>query len=219
MESACLGLVSRPFSGAGIYGCPVSPPGTLMTEEFEEELNADAQQAKPLPIPAKPTPEMIAAHEVSHLPFRSWCSHCVRGRGKSFQHRRVQHDQDDEAHPVVSLDYAFFGAPGELEQEAIGGAKMPVLVVKDRFSKAMFTHLLPSKGIEHFYPEAALLRDIRFLGYAQLTLKSDQEPAILTLTNAVKSTLSARGVILVVGWRTRQREMRMACQMVSPSRL
>ena len=104
-----------------------------MTEEFEEELNADAQQAKPLPIPAKPTPEMIAAHEVSHLPFRSWCSHCVRGRGKSFQHRRVQHDQDDEAHPVVSLDYAFFGAPGELEQEAIGSAKMPVLVVKDRF--------------------------------------------------------------------------------------
>ena len=104
---------------------------------------------------------------------------CVRGRGKSFQHRRVQHDQNDEAHPVVSLDYAFFGAPGELEQEAIGGAKMPVLVVKDRFSKAMLTHLLPSKGIEHFYPEAALLRDIRFLGYAQLTLKSDQEPAIL----------------------------------------
>ena len=113
MESACLGLVSRPFSGAGIYGCPVSPPGTLMTEEFEEELNADAHQAKPLPIPAKPTPEMIAAHEFSHLPFRSWCSHCVRGRGKSFQHRRVQHDQDDEARPVVSLDYAFFGAPGE----------------------------------------------------------------------------------------------------------
>ena len=189
-----------------------------MTEEFEE-LNADAQQAKPLPFLAKPTQEMIAANEVSHLPFRSWCRHCVRGRVKSFQHRRVQHDQDDEAHPVVSLDYAFFGAPGELEQEAIGGAKMPVLVVKDRFSKAMFTHLLPSKGIEHFYPEAALLRDIRFLGYAQLTLKSDQEPAILTLTNAVKNTLSARGVILVVGWRTRQREMRMACQMVSPSRL
>ena len=66
--------------------------------------------------------------------------------------------------------------------------------VKDRFSKAMFTHLLPSKGIKHFYPEAAFLRDIRFLGYAQLTSKSDQEPAIWALTNAVKNTLSARGV-------------------------
>ena len=94
------------MSGAGNYGAPVSPPGALMTEEFEE-LSADAQQAKPLPIPAKPTPEMIAVDEVSHLPFRSWCSHCVRGRGKSFQHRRVQRDHDDEAHPVVSLDYAF----------------------------------------------------------------------------------------------------------------
>ena len=51
---------------------------------------------------------------------------------------------------------------------------MPVLVAKDRFFNAMFTHFLPSKGIEHFYPQAALLRDIRFLGYAQLTLKSYQ---------------------------------------------
>ena len=32
------------------------------------------------------------------------------------------------------------------------------------------------------------------MGYAQLTLKSDQEPAILALTNAVKNTLSAKGV-------------------------
>ena len=58
----------------------------------------------------------------------------------------------------------------------------------------MFTHHLPSKGIEHFYPETALLRDVRFLGYAQLSLKSDQEPAIFALTNAVQNTLSARGV-------------------------
>ena len=141
-----------------MYGCPVSPSGTLMAEESEEELNADAQEAKPLPIPAKPTPEMIAAHEVCHLPFRSWCSHCVRGRGKSFQHRRVQHDQDDDAHPVVSLDYAFFGAPGELEQEAIGGAKMPVLVVKG-FPKQCL-HIFYLQKVSNTFIQKLLYLDI-----------------------------------------------------------
>jgi len=150
--------------------------------------------AKPLPIPARPTPEMVKAHEVCHVPFRSWCSHCVRGRGKSFSHRAVDHSRDDEGRPVVSLDYGFFGSPGELPADAVGGQKMPVLVVRDRFTKAIFSHLLPAKGTEHYYPEVALLRDIKFLGYTSLTLKSDQEPSIIALATAVKNTLSSQGI-------------------------
>ena len=119
----------------------------------------------------------------------------MRGRGRSFQHRRVDHDQDDEGHPVVSIDYGFFGAPGELPQDAVGGPKMPVLVVRDRFTKALFTHLVPSKGVEHFYPETALMKDIKFLGYTKLGLKSDQEPSILALANAVKNTSASQNVV------------------------
>jgi len=70
---------------------------------------------------------------------------------------------------------------------------MPVLVLRDRFTKGIFTHLVPSKGIEHFYPEAALLRDVN-LGYSRLVLKSDQEPSILALANAVKNTLTPNGI-------------------------
>ena len=86
----------------------------------EEDAGASA---KPLPIPARPT--LVKAHEVCHVPFRSWCSHCVRGRGKSFSHKAVDHSQDDEGRPVVSLDYGFFGSPGELPADAVGGQKMP----------------------------------------------------------------------------------------------
>ena len=135
----------------------------------EEDAGASA---KLLPIPARPTPEMVKAHEACHVPFRSWCSHCVRGRGKSFSHKAVDHSQDDEGRPVVSLDYGFFGSPGELPADAVGGQKMPVLVVRDRFTKAIFSHLVPAKGTEYYYPEVAFLRDIKFLGYTSLTLKS-----------------------------------------------
>lgn len=55
---------------------------------------------------------------------------------------------------------------------------MPVLVVRDRESKALFKHLVPSKGVEHLYSEQALFRDVKFLGYQSVIIKSDQEPAI-----------------------------------------
>ena len=184
VEDPSVGVEPTGFSGAG---GAVSPHGLQLAEE-------GGQPAKPLKAPAKPTAEMIAMHEISHIPFRAWCPHCVRGRGKSFQHRRVDHSQDDKDHPVVSIDYAFFGAPGELPADAVGGQKMPVLVVRDRFTKSLFSHLVPAKGVEHFYPEAALLRDIKFLGYTKLTLKSDQEPSILALANAVRNTLSSQNI-------------------------
>ena len=177
VESACLGLAI--FRGRDVW-VPRKPSWHFDDRRIRIERRRTAGKA--IAYPAKPAPEMIAAHEVSHLPFRSWCSHCVRGRGKLFQHRRVQHDQDDEAHPVVSLDYAEQG-DWQCKNAGARGQK--------QVSQNIF---YLQKGIEHFYPEAALLRDIRFLGYAQLTLKSDQEPAILTLTIAVKNTLSARGV-------------------------
>lgn len=79
---------------------------------------------------------------------------------------------DPEEIPVISIDYGFFGAPGELPSDAVGGAKMPVLVARDRKSKALFTHLVPSKGVEHFYPEQAPCRDLKILGYPSLVIKS-----------------------------------------------
>ena len=154
----------------------------------------EGRKAKPIRAPCLPSPEEIEAHAVSHIPFRAWCSHCVRGRGKSYAHRRVVRSDDPEEIPVISIDYGFFGAPGELPSDAVGGAKMPVLVVRDRKSKALFTHLVPSKGVEHFYPEQALCRDLKFLGYPSLVIKSDQEPSIKAVADAVKNAFASSNV-------------------------
>ena len=121
------------------------------------------------------------------------CSHCVRGRGRSFYHKKVSHEADDPSRLVVSLDYGFFGAPGEIPADSVGGSKMPVLgvIVSQRVNCC--THLVPSKkGTEHFYPEAASVRDVKFLGYSRLVLKSDQEPSILALANAVKNGIDCQ---------------------------
>ena len=41
------------------------------------EESAEASEAKGIRVSNKPTPEEVAEHELTHLPFRSWCSHCV----------------------------------------------------------------------------------------------------------------------------------------------
>ena len=74
-------------------------------QEPEEAAEDEGFAARALPAPPRSTTEMVASHNVSHIPFRSWCSHCVRGRGKSYYHKKVSHEADDPSRPVVSLDY------------------------------------------------------------------------------------------------------------------
>ena len=91
-----------PFSKAGQVTGPVRPngKGRLMAgegdaeQEPEQAAEDEGFAARALPAPPQPTPEMLASHNVSHIPFRSWCAHCVRGRGKSFYHRKVSHEAD-----------------------------------------------------------------------------------------------------------------------------
>ena len=97
--------------------------------------------ARAMPAPVRPTPAMIEQHNVSHLPFRNWCPFCVRGRGKSCSHPRQAHD--DEQLPTIAIDYGFLGSADE---PAVG---LPILVVKDRWSKAVWAFPVPAKGVEH----------------------------------------------------------------------
>ena len=57
--------------------------------------------------PKAPTAEERKEHELTHLPFRSWCRHCIRGRGKEESCPRKVRDENDI--PEVHLDYMFMG--------------------------------------------------------------------------------------------------------------
>ena len=98
---------------------------------------------KHVPGPVLPSKAEVESHNVSRLPFRSWCSACVRGRGFSLRHRKV-HTKTKEAEqmPTVSVDCGVFGA-------------LPVLIVLDRQSEGIWSHQVPSKGVTHPYPARA----------------------------------------------------------------
>ena len=76
------------FAEAVVY--PVEP-GELFGEDLREGSPAsgsaqpedeEAQRARPLRSPPVPTPQMVAGHEVTHIPYRAWCPACVAGRGR-----------------------------------------------------------------------------------------------------------------------------------------
>ena len=53
-------------------------------EENEEE---EATQPKVTVAPTQPSREEVEKHMATHLPYRSWCPHCVRGKSGSKPHK------------------------------------------------------------------------------------------------------------------------------------
>ena len=51
--------------------------------EGEEE---EARAVNAPPIPCTPSLKEVLEHRLTHLPYRSWCPHCVRGKGRNDRH-------------------------------------------------------------------------------------------------------------------------------------
>ena len=151
----------------------MSPSDAVAPDEDLEE-NEQTRLGSALTQPVLPTAAETAAHEVCHIPYRAWCTSCVRGRAKSQPHRS-QHDKHDDRHPVVSIGYAFFSSPPGAGDAATSGSEVPVLIVFGRLAKCAFAHLLKSKSADDPHAADMLLRDLQKLGNSSVSLTGDQE--------------------------------------------
>ena len=126
-----------------------------------------------------PSQRELEEHRVHHIQFRNWCAHCVSGRGQSDHHRKQLRVHEQEV-LVISIDYAFLGDQDE-EKDV-----MPSSVMKDRKSGAIKAHMIEEKGVNAFAIKR-VGQDLGLLGYKKTVLKSDNEPAIIALKNAIKN--------------------------------
>ena len=83
----------------------------------------DADRVKSITDPRKPTEKEVEDHNRTHLPYRNWCPHCVRAKGKDLDHRKAVTEERGLAE--YSFDYCFPG--NEL------GYKLTVLVGRENF--------------------------------------------------------------------------------------
>ena len=152
-------------------------------DEFDPVRADEGVELKHVPAPLWPSKAEVELHKVSHLPFRSCCSACVPGRGLSLGHRKVDtKTKEAEQIPTVSAEYGFFGQPEDRARDTL-----PALSVRDRKSKSIWSHPVPSKGVTDPCPARALMADLDFMGYRRVILKSGQEPSIVALCDAVRN--------------------------------
>ena len=173
-----------------------------MEDGTGEELRASEEEEQAMKVvsltsPFQPTLSQYLDHCVTHYPYQSWCPHCIEGKGREFGHSTRAKEQSDV--PTVSFDYAFLSDGEEiLTQDAFdaaGESVVKLLVVRDDRSKALFAHVVPKKGIdEKGFSVDSLVADIKWLGYAKLTLKSDNEPAIVKLLSEALRELRISGM-------------------------
>ena len=74
---------------AGTSAKKQSGPGEVMVSMvFEQDAagTAEAQPARLGIVLVLPSESEVEQHEFTHLPFRSWCRHCVRAKGKESPH-------------------------------------------------------------------------------------------------------------------------------------
>ena len=65
-------------------------------DQDRDGVVAQRERARLLPQPRLPSRQEVQYNELTHIPYRSWCVHCVRRAGRSDAHRR-RASQEEEA--------------------------------------------------------------------------------------------------------------------------
>ena len=95
-------------------------------QDEQEDHEVGRRKVTKLHDPKLPSEMEVKEHYCSgHMPYRSWCHHCVRGRGRERDHQR-KGDQEGLGIPEYHMDYCFPGDEFE---------RLTVLVVIERYTK------------------------------------------------------------------------------------
>ena len=67
-----------------------------------------------LKIPGEPSESERRLHELTHLPYRDWCEHCVKSKG-----RQTHAVKKNDRQPVVQIDFSFLSTENDLPKRTI----------------------------------------------------------------------------------------------------
>ena len=68
-------------------------------EQEDEEDGEEGRKGKGLPSPPIVSRKEREEHELTHLPYRSWCPQCVRARGRNQPHSKLKGQHGASAAP------------------------------------------------------------------------------------------------------------------------
>ena len=162
--------------------------GSRKTKEEGEEGRSDEEygmrKAMRKRSPQEPSKEEREEHERTHMPFRSWCRHCVRGRGKEEGCKKVKRDYEGFE---VHMDFMFMGDEGSEKTLAM-------LVVRERSTKAVMVCVAPRKSSGEWLAKR-VMAFMREMGceVEKVIMKTDNEPALVKVVDEIGRLRAAKG--------------------------
>jgi len=153
------------------------------TRDAEEtETGGEEREVVKMLDPRQPSEEERRTHNLTHLPYRNWCEHCVKGRGREADHKQLksQPEVGEGGLHELHFDYMFMG-PEDKPRETL-----TILVVKERRTRMLMATAIPSKSTGKFVVArvGAFIRELG-IGHLDIVAKSDQEPSIKKLVEDV----------------------------------
>ena len=168
-------------------------------DDGDREGDAPAAQPRVPKSPREPTSQERALHEITHIPLRTWCRHCMRGRSKDVYHARLDCEHDV---PRIGMDYMHISEQGvshkagEIEKGET--EVLTMLVLKDAWHKSIWVYPVEGKGVTAAEWLPSMVRkDMATSGLdnCMLVVKSDQEPAIRELQEEIARQRRAEGAV------------------------
>ena len=86
--------------------------------------------------PWQPSPEIVARHNLTHLPYMNWCPHCVAAKRNNDPHFNGSAARSD---PLIVLDYCFL-------RDGASPDNLTTLVGRLYPSRALFAVVCDYKG-------------------------------------------------------------------------
>ena len=125
----------------------------------EDPGSEETKAVKMRKTPKQPSQREREEHEKTHLPFRDWCTHCIKAKSRNDPHKRetdVMKDEEsrDDAISTISFDFSYFNDKlGKMTKEEYNealrkGDKMnrPMVVLEDRETGTIVAHMCSQKG-------------------------------------------------------------------------
>ena len=137
----------------------------MIPEECGDETT-EMRKVRRMQNPMKPSAAQIEEHELTHLPFRSWCWICVRGKSKNASHFK---NVEEKTVPELHFDYMFIGPKDQ------PGDTLKCLVAREALTRMTLAMVVPNKGANQYVAKrvVAFLTEVGCV-HKDVIVKSDR---------------------------------------------
>ena len=172
-----------------------------MTAKVQGLVENEGVAPKVIRDPGQPTAQQRKEHEMTHIPCRSWCPHCVRGRAKGRLRRRSvkgrpRHSESRHRLLLLHEEGAQAGKDVDDEEKDDPNKSQTVLVMKRATTNMVWAYPVDKKGAgDDEWATGKIVSDLDAAGLQQceIVFKGHQENAIGDVENQVARKRAEHG--------------------------